>query len=176
MLCVGLAAVSADAPNPSSGNAPEPPNSPAQPTSPTEPTPPAPPGPSPPRAPDPRPSPSPIPSPKRGGDTASVDGRYECFQIRIIMGPNFSTQTQWVPGALPGFTIASGAYTSAGGGGSISVAAPIVSFDGGAYNGWRGTSGANSTGAYIYFRGKDHGNPQPNEGAKSGDYQCYRQK
>ena len=36
-----------------------------------------------------------------------------CFQMRIVMGPNFSSTTQWVPGALPGFTIAGGRYETA---------------------------------------------------------------
>jgi hypothetical protein len=111
-----------------------------------------------------------------GGDTSSIDGRYECFQMRVIVGPNFSVNTQWVPGALPGFTITNGSYTSSGGAGGVSVSSAIVTFNGGGYGGWRGTTSTNSTGFFILFRGKDHANPQPGVGARSGDYQCYRQK
>lgn len=96
--------------------------------------------------------------------------------MRVIVGPNFSVKTQWVPGALPGFTITNGSYDSAGGGGRVRVSSAIVAFDGGAYGGWRGTTSTNSTGFFILFRGKDHADPQPGVGAKSGDYQCYRQR
>ena len=96
--------------------------------------------------------------------------------MRVIVGPNFSGNTQWVPGALPGFTITNGSYTSSGGAGSVSVSSSVVTFTGGGYGGWRGTTSTSSTGFFILFRGKDHANPQPGVGAKSGDYQCYRQK
>lgn len=111
-----------------------------------------------------------------GGGTAGVDGRYACFQMRVVAGPNFTFTTQWVPGALPGFTIAGGSYETASGGGSVSVAGSVVTFTGGGYGGWRGATDTNSTGFYIRFRGKEPGNPRPGEGAKSGDYQCYRQR
>ena len=111
-----------------------------------------------------------------GGDTTGLDGRYACFQMRIVMGPSFTSTTQWVPGALPGFTIAGGRYETASGPGSVSVAGTVVTFTGGGYAGWRGVIGTNSTGQFIRFRGKEPGNPRPNEGAKNGDYQCYRQR
>lgn len=96
--------------------------------------------------------------------------------MRVVAGPNFSFNTTWVPGALPGFTISGSSYSSSGGSGNVSVSGSIVAFDGGGYAGWRGTTSTNSTGFFILFRGKDHANPQPGVGAKSGDYQCYRQK
>lgn len=111
----------------------------------------------------------------RGGDTSSVDGRYECFQMRVVAGPNFTFDTQWVPGALPGFTITRGSYSSSGGGGRVDVSSSVVAFTGGGYGGWRGTTSTNSTGFFILFRGGDHSSVQPG-GAKSGDYQCYRQR
>lgn len=127
---------------------------------------------------NPSPSPSPTPSPTApsGGDTAGVDGRYECFQMRVVAGPNFTFNTTWVPGALPGFTIAGGSYRSAGGSGTVGAAGTVVTFTGGPYGGWAGATDTNSTGFYIRFRGDDHGNPRPGVGAKSGDYQCYRQR
>lgn len=109
-------------------------------------------------------------------NTASVDGRYECFHLRVMPGPNFTFNTQWVPGALPGFTIANGTYTSSGRQGVVTVSGAVVAFQGGGYDGWRGATDRNSTGAFILFRGKSPGDPQPGVGAKSGDYQCYRQK
>ncbi|MBX3252316.1 MAG: hypothetical protein KF901_34400, partial [Myxococcales bacterium] len=113
---------------------------------------------------------------ERGAGATSVDGRYECFQLRVVPGPNFTFNTQWVPGALPGFTIARGSYSSSGGSGSVDASSSIVTFTGGSYNGWRGTTSTNSTGFFILFRGADPTNPQPGVSAKNGDYQCYRQK
>lgn len=157
---------------------------PAKPTATATPTPAASTAPTPDPVDDPGPPPSPTtratapaPSPPNvPPSSAGVDGRYECFQIRVIAGPNFTFKTTFVPGALPGFTIAGGTYTSSGRQGAVSAAGAIVTFAGGSYDGWRGMTATNSTGFYIAFRGASPGNPQPGSSLKSGDYQCYRQK
>lgn len=116
------------------------------------------------------------PAPVAPSAATGLDGRYACFQLRVVAGPNFTFKTTFVPGALPGFTIRGGTYTSAGRDGTVSVEGSVVSFSGAGYDGWRGATAQNSTGFYIKFRGKAPGDPQPGTTTKSGDYQCYRQR
>lgn len=105
-----------------------------------------------------------------------VDGRYECLQLRVVVGPNFSTKTSFVPGALPGFSITGATYTSGQRQGVVRVDGAIVAFSGGPYDGWRGGLATNSTGFHVRFRGGSPGDPKPGAPTRSGDYQCYRQK
>lgn len=120
---------------------------------------------------------TPTPSPIDTTDTTALDGRYECFQMRVVAGPNFTFRTTWVPGALPGFTITRGSYTSSGNQGRVTLVNGVASFEGGSYAGWRGVTGTNTTGFHIRFRGNAPGDPNAGgTSAKSGDYQCYRQK
>lgn len=83
---------------------------------------------------------------------------------------------QYVPSPLPRFTISGGSYTASGKTGMIRTSEQVVTFLDGAYDGWQGVLGSNTTGRYILLRGKNHGHAQPGVATKIGDHQCYVQK
>lgn len=99
-------------------------------------------------------------------------GRYACFQLRMsVLG---GVKVNFVPGVLSPFTITGSTYESGGEVGTVKQEGPIVAFHGGKYDGWRGYTGTDSTGAYVQFK---NGKPQePEPQLKHMDYKCYRQK
>lgn len=106
-----------------------------------------------------------------GGVTGSLDGTYACLMSTYQGGV-----VQVVPSLLPRFTIAGRSYTSGGKTGTIRTSGPVVLFLDGAYDGWQGALGSNSTGRYILLRGQNHADAQPGVSTKIGDSQCYVQK
>lgn len=106
-----------------------------------------------------------------GGATGSLDGNYACLMLAYQMGT-----VQFVPSMLPRFTISGGSYTSSGKTGMIRTSGQTVLFLDGAYDGWQGLLGSNTTGRYILLRGQTHGDAQPGVSTKIGDHQCYVQK
>ncbi|AKU99443.1 hypothetical protein AKJ09_06107 [Labilithrix luteola] len=106
-----------------------------------------------------------------GGVTGSLDGNYACLMLTYQMGA-----VQFVPSMLPRFTISGGSYTSSGKTGMIRTSGQVVLFLDGAYDGWQGLLGSNTTGRYLLLRGQNHGDAQPGVSTKIGDHQCYVQK
>ena len=102
------------------------------------------------------------------GNSQGVDGRYDC-QMAALQFNGASYVTQYQPTGM-WFTIQGGSYSAQSGGGTIQASADVVSFRGGAYNGWRGAR----RGEAIVFRKDDHANARPGESIKSGDFRCGR--
>ena len=114
-------------------------------------------------------------APNAGG-TGALDGTYACLTSQYQWRPSGGPLVQYVPSPRPRFTISGGSYTSGGNAGMIRTSGQVVSFLGGAYDGWQGVLGSNSTGRYILLRDDDHGNARPGVGAKIGDHHRYVQK
>jgi hypothetical protein len=110
------------------------------------------------------------------GATGSLDGAYACLTSTYQRGPTGTYAVQYIPSTLPRFTISGGSYTSSGKTGMIRTSGQVVLFLDGAYDGWQGLLGSNTTGRYILLRGQNHGDAQPGVGTKIGDHQCYVQK
>lgn len=110
--------------------------------------------------------------PKSGAAPSTLDGIYACMML--TNKPN--NVPRYIPSTLPRFTIAGGEYTSGGKVGRFRTAGEVVLFLDGAYDGWQGLPGTNTTGRYILFRGSNHGDAQPGVATKVGDHQCYAQK
>lgn len=102
------------------------------------------------------------------GNSQGVDGRYDC-QMAALQFNGASYVTQYQPTGM-WFTIKGGSYSAQSGGGTIQASADVVSFRGGAYDGWRGAR----RGEAIVFRKDDHANARPGESIKSGDFRCGR--
>jgi len=104
------------------------------------------------------------------GDGHGLDGRYDCQMAAMHMdGVGFVTQYR--PTGM-WFTIAGHRYSAQSGGGTIDATPDVVSFHGGAYDGWRGAR----RGEAIVFRKNDHANPRPGEGIKANDFRCGRRR
>lgn len=102
---------------------------------------------------------------KAGGAQDSIDGRYACSMMSAVGGV-----VQFVPSALPPFTISGGQYNSGGKDGRIRTSGTqIVMFLDGPYDGWYGLL---QSGRTIVFRGKDHEDAQPGVAMKVGDFRC----
>jgi hypothetical protein len=102
------------------------------------------------------------------GNSQGVDGRYDC-QMAALQFDGASYVTQYRPAGM-WFTIKGGSYSAQSGGGTIQASADVVSFRGGAYNGWRGAR----RGDAIVFRKDDHANARPGESIRNGDFRCGR--
>ncbi len=106
--------------------------------------------------------------------SANLDGRYACLTLSILVGGG-GTQVQWNPAALPPFTITGDDYGTATGSGGVSERDGVVTFTGGPYDGWRGVTHTNTTGFYLLFNGAEHAQVR-SDGARRGDFECFRQK
>lgn len=101
--------------------------------------------------------------------SASINAKYSCVRLVSKNGT-----TVFEPAGL-GFTIAGSNYSAVSGtGGKTSTNGGITQFSGGRLNGWRGETRSNSTGTYLFFR-SNFTDVRPNESAKFGDVQCYKQ-
>lgn len=115
-------------------------------------------------------------APAGTGASGSIDGTYACMVSTYQRSPSGYISLQFVPSSLPRFTISGGSYTASGKAGMIRISGQVVMFIDGAYDGWQGLLGTNSTGRYILLRGSSHNNAQPGVATKIGDSQCYIQK
>ncbi|MBX3701369.1 MAG: hypothetical protein KF903_10275 [Dokdonella sp.] len=102
------------------------------------------------------------------GGGGPLDGRYDCL-MAAMQFDGVSFVTQYRPTGM-WFTISGNRYSAQSGGGTISATADVVSFSGGAYNGWRGAR----RGDAIVFRKNDYTNPHPGESIKRDDFRCGR--
>jgi hypothetical protein len=118
----------------------------------------------------------PVAPPSANGGTGSLDGTYACSMSTNQLGPTGMYAVKVVPSPLPRFTISGGSYTSSGKIGMIRISGQVVLFLDGAYDGWQGLLGSNSSGRYILLRGQSHEDAQPGVATKIGDHQCYVQK
>lgn len=104
-----------------------------------------------------------------GAGGSSADGRYECMMNQLSHGAGANFTVQYQPTGM-WFDIKGRGYSTSGAGGTVQATDDVVSFRGGAYDGWRGAR----RGDAIVFRKNDHANPRPGEGIKVGDLRCGR--
>lgn len=107
-------------------------------------------------------------APASAGSSQGIDGRYDC-QMAALQFNGTSYVTQYQPTGM-WFTIKGSSYSAQSAGGTIQASTDVVSFRGGAYNGWRGAR----RGEAIVFRKDDHANARPGESIRNGDFRCGR--
>ena len=118
---------------------------------------------------------SPPPKAARAAPAGELDGHYACLTLSIIVGGSAGMNIEWKPAAMPPFDISGDRYETASGSGTLEHADGVASFVGGPYDGWRGATGADDGRVYVLFHGTEHGTVRT-DGARRGDFKCYRQK